>query len=183
MAEVETPPSFILAPGGCATIFANLQHYRNASTQYSPITSTNAMPQRGSIAVLAIAEEEALPIQERATYEAIPSSSVTLSQMSSPCSEAPRSSNLALQSSAGKQSPCQEHMHTDPSSVQTHSSSPKSARPANIAAKILPTNYEFCDVDDLVVLVADMISELIQINDQLPLGDGGLTRFHSRFVC
>jgi hypothetical protein len=183
MAEAETPASFILAPGGCATVIANLQHYRNASIQYSPITSTNAMPQSGSIAVLAIEEEDALPIQERATREAMPSSSVALYQISSPSSKAPRSSNLALQSLVGKQSPCQEHVHADLSSVRTHSPSSRSTRSAYVAVKILPTNYEFCDVDDLAVLIADMISELIQINDQLPLKDRGLTRFHSRFVC
>jgi hypothetical protein len=141
------------------------------------------VPQRASIAVLAIGEEEALPIQECAIREAMPSSRVALSQMSSPCSKAPQSSDLALQSSAGKQSPCQEYMHADPSSVRTHSSSPRSTRLAHVEAKILPTNYEFCDVDDLVILIADMISELIRINDQLPLRDGGPTRFHSRFVC
>lgn len=46
--------------------------------------------------------------------------------------------------------------------------------------KILPVKYEFCEVEDIVVLIANMISELIQTNDNLPLRSGVLTRFHSR---
>lgn len=56
------------------------------------------------------------------------------------------------------------------------------SKPPIVAVKILPTKYESCNVEDLVVLIANMISELIQINDQLPLRGDGLTRFHSRFV-
>jgi hypothetical protein len=58
----------------------------------------------------------------------------------------------------------------------------RSVTASHVTTKILPINYEFCDVGDLVVLIADMISELIQINDRLPLKDGSLTRFHSRSV-
>lgn len=46
--------------------------------------------------------------------------------------------------------------------------------------KILPAKYEFCPVEDMVVLIANMIQELIQTNDALPLRSGVLTRFHSR---
>jgi hypothetical protein len=35
-------------------------------------------------------------------------------------------------------------------------------------------------VDDMVVVISHMISELIETNDQLPLRNGVLTRFHSR---
>jgi hypothetical protein len=49
--------------------------------------------------------------------------------------------------------------------------------------KILPARYEFCPVEDMVVLIANMISELIQMNDHLPLRSGVLTRFHSRLVA
>lgn len=49
-------------------------------------------------------------------------------------------------------------------------------------SKILPVQYELCDVEDIVILIADMIAELIQTNDNLPLQDGVLTRFHSRLV-
>jgi hypothetical protein len=47
---------------------------------------------------------------------------------------------------------------------------------------VLPARYELCAVEDMVILIADMISELIETNDNLPLRDVVLTRFHSRFV-
>lgn len=47
-------------------------------------------------------------------------------------------------------------------------------RPTRVAAKILPLKYGFCDVEDIVLLIAGMISKLIQIDDQLPLRDVGL---------
>lgn len=53
-------------------------------------------------------------------------------------------------------------------------------RPAQGPVKILPLRYEFCDVKDIVDIIADMISALIQTNDVLPLRQGILTRFHSR---
>lgn len=46
--------------------------------------------------------------------------------------------------------------------------------------KVLPLKYEFCAVEDMVILIANMIQELIQTNDRLPLRSGVLTRFHSR---
>jgi hypothetical protein len=48
------------------------------------------------------------------------------------------------------------------------------------SVKVLPAKYEFCEVEDMVILIANMISELIQTNDSLPLRTGVLTRFHSR---
>ncbi|KIM94571.1 hypothetical protein OIDMADRAFT_135484, partial [Oidiodendron maius Zn] len=49
-------------------------------------------------------------------------------------------------------------------------------------ARVFPARYEFCKVEDLVVLISDMISDLIRINDKLPLREDGLTRFHSKTV-
>ncbi|TVY85818.1 Nuc-1 negative regulatory protein [Lachnellula willkommii] len=59
-------------------------------------------------------------------------------------------------------------------------SAPKRAKSAQAQVKVLPPKYEFCEVEDMVVLIANMISELIQTNDGLPLRSGVLTRFHSR---
>lgn len=56
----------------------------------------------------------------------------------------------------------------------------KRVRPAQAPVKVLPAKYEFCEVEDMVILIANMISELIQTNDELPLRSGVLTRFHSR---
>jgi hypothetical protein len=44
----------------------------------------------------------------------------------------------------------------------------------------MPFLYETCDVKDLGVLISDMLMELVCINDEQPLRDGTLTRFHSR---
>lgn len=56
----------------------------------------------------------------------------------------------------------------------------KRVRSAQGPVKVLPTHYEFCEVEDMVILIANMISELIETNDDLPLRSGVLTRFHSR---
>ena len=47
----------------------------------------------------------------------------------------------------------------------------------------MPVLYEFCPVEDMVVLIAHMLAELIETNDALALRPGNLTRFHSRYVC
>ena len=60
----------------------------------------------------------------------------------------------------------------------------KRAKSEDSPVKVLPFKYEFCPVDDMVVVISHMISELIETNDQLPLRNGVLTRFHSRSdVC
>ncbi|KAI4119642.1 MAG: hypothetical protein LQ345_000440 [Seirophora villosa] len=65
-------------------------------------------------------------------------------------------------------------------SSSSQGSSPKRARPAKRAVKLMPEQYETCDVKDLVVLVSNMLMELVRFNDDIPLKDGRLTRFHSR---
>ena len=65
-------------------------------------------------------------------------------------------------------------------SSSSQASSPKRARPPKSAAKIMPARYETCDVKDLVLLISNMLMELIRFNDEIPLKDGRLTRFHSR---
>jgi hypothetical protein len=59
-------------------------------------------------------------------------------------------------------------------------SSSKRARPQDPEVKIMPLKYETCDVKDLGVLMADMLMELVRLNDGIPLRDAQLTRFHSR---
>ena len=46
--------------------------------------------------------------------------------------------------------------------------------------KCVPARYELCDSADLVRLISLMLMELIHFNDNIPLADGSLTRFHSR---
>lgn len=61
-------------------------------------------------------------------------------------------------------------------------SSPSKRAKANGTKKVLPANYAECDVTDLGILISDMLMELVRINDKIPLRDGQLTRFHSRYV-
>lgn len=61
-------------------------------------------------------------------------------------------------------------------------SSPKRAKPNQGPPKVLPLRYELCDVEDMVVLIANMLSELIETNDSIAMKSGQLTRFHSRCV-
>ncbi|KAK9465084.1 cyclin-domain-containing protein [Lipomyces arxii] len=46
--------------------------------------------------------------------------------------------------------------------------------------KVLPSFYFDCDTPDLLVLISSMLSELIKLNDAIPLVSSQLTRFHSR---
>lgn len=67
------------------------------------------------------------------------------------------------------------------SSVKSEESLPtKRVRPTETTVKTLPLKYELCEVEDMVILIANMISELIETNDGLPLRSSVLTRFHSR---
>ncbi|MCJ1340335.1 hypothetical protein MMC09_005629 [Bachmanniomyces sp. S44760] len=66
------------------------------------------------------------------------------------------------------------------SSSSDQGSSPKKTRQAKPATKSMPVKYETCDVKDLVLLISNMLMELIRFNDDIPLKDGRLTRFHSR---
>ncbi|KAI4649547.1 hypothetical protein J4E93_003867 [Alternaria ventricosa] len=80
------------------------------------------------------------------------------------------------------------HAEVEPAGVQKEQStvlqvpaSPaKRARPEEPGVKIMPLQYETCDVKDLGVLISDMLMELVRLNDGYPLRDGTLTRFHSR---
>ncbi|KAE8449182.1 hypothetical protein EG329_008349 [Mollisiaceae sp. DMI_Dod_QoI] len=67
-----------------------------------------------------------------------------------------------------------------PTNTASQTIPPKRSRSDQSEVRILPARYEFCPVEDMVVLIANMIQELIQTNDSLPPRTGALTRFHSR---
>ncbi|OAA67846.1 cyclin-dependent protein kinase regulator pho80 [Niveomyces insectorum RCEF 264] len=67
-----------------------------------------------------------------------------------------------------------------PSVVHSPTSGAKRAKPEAAPPKVLPEQYELCPVEDMVVLIANMLGELIETNDALALKSGHLTRFHSR---
>nr|OQO14583.1 hypothetical protein B0A51_18257 [Rachicladosporium sp. CCFEE 5018] len=56
----------------------------------------------------------------------------------------------------------------------------KRPRPSTEPPKIMPRAYETCSPKDLGVLISSMLLELIRLNDQIPLHNNRLTRFHSR---
>ncbi|EDU46535.1 Cyclin-dependent protein kinase regulator Pho80 [Pyrenophora tritici-repentis] len=64
--------------------------------------------------------------------------------------------------------------------LQVPASPAKRARPEEPSVKVMPLQYETCDVKDLGILISDMLMELVRLNDGYPLRDGTLTRFHSR---
>ncbi|KAJ4369780.1 Pho80p cyclin [Neocucurbitaria cava] len=73
--------------------------------------------------------------------------------------------------------------HKETSTVlQVPASPAKRARPQEPNVKVMPLQYETCDVKHLGVLISDMLMELVRLNDGYPLRDGTLTRFHSRYV-
>lgn len=65
-------------------------------------------------------------------------------------------------------------------SSSSQGSSPKRSRQATGLVKYMPEQYEICDVKELVILISNMLMELVRFNDDIPLKDGRLTRFHSR---
>jgi hypothetical protein len=67
------------------------------------------------------------------------------------------------------------------SAAQEQASLAKRPRSLNQNVKVMPLKYETCDVKDLGILVSDMLMELVRLNDNMPLRDGALTRFHSRY--
>lgn len=67
-----------------------------------------------------------------------------------------------------------------PNAAESPSIMSKRAKPAENPPKLLPQKYELCAVEDVVVLIAHMLGELIETNDALALRSGHLTRFHSR---
>lgn len=75
------------------------------------------------------------------------------------------------------QTPSQNETDAVSSEQSSHA---KRARPQSGALKVMPLKYETCDVKDLGVLISDMLMELVRLNDDMPLRDGQLTRFHSR---
>ncbi|RMZ67088.1 phosphate system cyclin pho80 [Pyrenophora seminiperda CCB06] len=64
--------------------------------------------------------------------------------------------------------------------LQVPASPAKRARPEEPSVKVMPLQYETCNVKDLGVLISDMLMELVRLNEGYPLRDGTLTRFHSR---
>ena len=155
-------------------------NYQNASTQYSP------MGEVSRTSPLVASEKVKIPRAQDLTQT--PASSLPQPVSNPLIGNLTRSSPIApdpaprLQTPRAKRRQFKETAESGSSAATAQSSPPKRTKPAKSAAKILPVRYELCAVEDMVILIADMISELIETNDNLPLRDVVLTRFHSRFA-
>jgi len=112
--------------------------------------------------------------------ESLSSTTIPIKTTAPPSQLPSRASQLQQQSPTTKRRQLNDTVDVDTSLTRSQVLAPKRAKSAKSAAKVLPNKYELCDVEDMVILIADMISELIETNDNLPLRDVVLTRFHSR---
>lgn len=92
---------------------------------------------------------------------------------------------LSTSASSKRNTPDKPHPTAQPRSrnngePESDRTASKRHRPEKPAPKVLPRQYEEANCRDLVILISSMLMELIRRNDQIPLRDGRLTRFHSR---
>lgn len=170
----------------------------DASTQYSP------MDDSPSEAVVAAMEPTAVLASQSATgsgrempptsepkhrapphehtsepAKAVPSSSTTVPECA-PAVTTGAYTAITQAISPNKRRNSESQREGDSALERIVTGSPKRARGEAAPAKILPQKYEFCRVEDIVILIANMLCELIETNDALALKSGHLTRFHSR---
>ena len=149
---------------------AAVKTFVDVGTQYSPPQATNRHPQdQSSSSSSSLGKRRGMSLSPRAPPEPSLAPQLTVKPTAPPSSfsrpATASSITLAISSSA---------------SSSSLGSSPKRLRPASGAVIMMPEQYETCDVKDLVVLISNMLMELIRFNDDIPLKDGRLTRFHSR---
>ncbi|KAI4184932.1 MAG: hypothetical protein L6R41_004424 [Letrouitia leprolyta] len=147
----------------------------DAGTQYSPILTPTANPKPAGLRGKGKRRGTSpSPKEEIPNIPAEPSLEPQMSVKRSGASTSWADSNTTSSTTLVKNSSATS------SSSQGSGSSPKRARPPKRAVKVMPAQYETCDVKDLVVLISNMLMELVRFNDDIPLKDGRLTRFHSR---
>ncbi|WEW61775.1 Pho80p cyclin [Emydomyces testavorans] len=196
------PPPPLRSPGAART--RSIQELQvafrrqtvDAGTQYSrPVTPTER--------VVSATTNPSSSFHHHASWAPNSNPKTTLPSSSTPCEPATSPSNVQLSgdspspesgtrmpsTAAGikRNTPDTRTVSTSKSGAgsgdsddRPDGSTPKRARPAKSAVKVLPRRYENADPRDLVVLISSMLMELIRFNDQIPLRDGRLTRFHSR---
>ncbi len=163
-APIREPHQEVTPPSG--------PNYHDAATQYSNTTSSNGTaataPSQYSAPEAAIYDgDEELEIARTTRHAHDDKVEVSTQQVPSP--------------SIKRRQPA---TYTGPQETPPISEASPSKRPRTAKGdpKVVPQRYELCDVKDIVILIANMIAELIETNDNLPLRDIVLTRFHSRFV-
>lgn len=102
--------------------------------------------------------------------------------MSSVTSQAPGTTTTPGSNKRGGQDEQSNNMLSvgGPGQSDSDASPSKRLRPTKSDAKLLPKRYDLAETSDIVILISSMLMELIRFNDQIPLQQGRLTRFHSR---
>jgi hypothetical protein len=144
-------------------VVASRVQYVDAATQWSPHMNFKMDPRTEPVRVEAPAPQQSAPSAPPIVTPAPSSPTKPLLQPESPAMKR-RQSQVVPTAITGSSQPL----------------ATKRAKSEESSVKVLPFKYEFCPVDDMVVVISHMISELIETNDQLPLRSGVLTRFHSR---
>ncbi|KAF6831138.1 cyclin [Colletotrichum plurivorum] len=171
----------------------------DAGTQYSPMEPPNqnpplaaqpqSQPQSTQDVAAPRASVPATPVEPPPAPHPQPiDPSAPLPRPQPPIQAQPVAPPVVRETSAVFASPGKRRNSQDPAlahasaSTAGESSSGAAKRPKPTAGppKILPQRYELCGVEDMVVLISHMLSELIETNDALALRSGSLTRFHSR---
>lgn len=196
-ASWHAPPAFASGSGskqphaqsGEAVVVEKRAGYVDSGTQYSP----DGYPPTAERRTAASSSGQTLQEQDKKRKERQEDSPESMSTSSSssaasmvarrpPPEPEPRLNPGPAQEASTSASATQSQQ-TEPQearSTQAHSSAPKRSRtePGNV--NIMPILYQHCNPKDLGVLISNMLMELIRLNDQIPLRDGRLTRFHSR---
>ncbi|KAI3327618.1 cyclin-domain-containing protein [Xylariaceae sp. AK1471] len=151
----------------------------DAATQYSPIEPFDPM-----VSLRAADAPGPRKPTSTSTIKNIETQSISSSKAPEPPTEPSLEPAQPDKQSMNPLSPTKRrnsHDHGIVSAVESsQSNSPKRTRPNAGPPKVLPLRYELCDVEDMVILIANMIGELIETNDSLAMKSGNLTRFHSR---
>lgn len=158
------------------------QSLRSRRQQSSTVNAEDAVARSASSSSIPV---EPPPAPRPEPFGKAPATLTSTSTSPAPTS-APQNAAEALSPNKRRGSPAekaQEAPLQNSGPVSTEESSAqasKRAKPDEQPPKVLPNQYELCDVEDMVILIAHMLAELIATNDAIRISNGGLTRFHSR---
>ncbi|KAI0124605.1 cyclin-domain-containing protein [Hypoxylon sp. NC0597] len=157
----------------------------DAATQYSPMEPFDpTVPLRSAqVSGPRISSSTTTTIATTSTNQP-QSHSVALEHVPGSTTSPTRSAKAQVHPlSPNKRRKSQDLIRAHPSSsvaASSHPNSPKRSKPNECPPKVLPLRYELCEVEDMVILISNMLSELIETNDLIAMKSGHLTRFHSR---
>lgn len=202
-----SPTTFRYAPASSPKpspheLAARLRRSSSRSARPSPSSMSPATrdPVRSAMAAVAGVDAGSLatPAIAQSSTSSLTSSSATQSSEQSDAATAASSKEVVTQLTQPDEattSPTKRRGSPPATAEQSAAQTAETAQPNQETAqpskrqradeqppKVLPQKYEFCPVEDMVELIANMLSELINTNDAIRTSSGGLTRFHSRFV-